>query len=123
MIDRIDRIDKDSMRFKQFVRMFTPQPFYLEANCPSTRDNADLPTESATRKKEERVLLSVPVTMNFTFEQLLSAGQILFLCFLVCAFLTGKAIWQQSFSQLPPGPWGIPVIGKIFFMSVHFSLC
>ncbi|KAL9974635.1 hypothetical protein ACROYT_G011695 [Oculina patagonica] len=52
--------------------------------------------------------------MSFSFEDLSSAGQILLLCFLVCVFLTGKAIWQHTFSKLPPGPWGMPVIGACF---------
>ena len=28
-------------------------------------------------------------------------------------FLSGKAIWEQDFSKLPPGPWGLPVIGTV----------
>ena len=50
--------------------------------------------------------------MSFSFDDFLSAGQILLLCCVVCVFLTGKAIWQNSFSKLPPGPWGMPVIGE-----------
>ncbi|RMX57881.1 hypothetical protein pdam_00023279, partial [Pocillopora damicornis] len=51
--------------------------------------------------------------MSFSFDDFLSAGQILLLCCVVCVFLTGKAIWQNSFSKLPPGPWGMPVIAQI----------
>ncbi|KAJ7374538.1 hypothetical protein OS493_004876 [Desmophyllum pertusum] len=56
------------------------------------------------------------VTMSFSFEDFSAAGQILILCFLVCVFLTGKSIWQHTFSKLPPGPWGMPVIGACFRM-------
>ena len=53
--------------------------------------------------------------MSFLLEDFSSAWQILVLCFLICVFLAGKAVWQQTFSKLPPGPWGMPVIGKLIF--------
>lgn len=58
--------------------------------------------------------------MSFSFADFLSAGQILLLCFLACVFLTGKAIWQNAFSKLPPGPWGMPVIGKVIVVFLTF---
>ena len=41
-----------------------------------------------------------------------SFEQIMFLCFLICLFFFGNAVWERSFSKLPPGPWGLPVVGK-----------
>ena len=55
--------------------------------------------------------------MWFSFPDFLSPGQISVLCLLACVFLTGKAIWRNYFSKLPPGPWGIPVIGEFAFFS------
>ena len=53
--------------------------------------------------------------MSILVEDFLSVGQVLVICLLICVFLTGKAVWQQTFSKLPPGPWGMPVIGKLIF--------
>ena len=55
-------------------------------------------------------------------EDFLSVGQVLVICFLICVFLTGKAVWQQTFSKLPPGPWGMPVIGKLIFFSLSDTI-
>lgn len=63
--------------------------------------------------------ISRAVTMNFMLEELISVGQVVFLCLLQFgAFLVGKAIWQKNASNLPPGPWGIPIIGETF--QTHF---
>ena len=62
--------------------------------------------------------MRLKLSMSFSFEDLPSAIQVLFLCFLVCVFLTGKAIWQHSFCKLPPGPWGIPLIGETTFLYI-----
>lgn len=48
----------------------------------------------------------------FQVEEFPSLGQILFLCVLIFVFLSGKAIWELCTSKLPPGPWGLPVVGK-----------
>ena len=60
----------------------------------------------------------------FGIEEFLpSIGQIVFLCCLMCVLLFGKEIWEHSASHLPPGPWGLPVIGEVFSLrSVAVSL-
>ena len=60
--------------------------------------------------------------MSILMEDFLSAGQVLVICLLICVFLTGKAVWQQTFSKLPPGPWGMPVIGKLIFEFFLFTI-
>ncbi|XP_068679780.1 cytochrome P450 1A1-like [Montipora foliosa] len=50
----------------------------------------------------------------FGIEEFPSVGQIVFLCCLMCVLLFGKEIWEHSASHLPPGPWGLPVIGASF---------
>ena len=57
--------------------------------------------------------MRLKLSMSFSFEDLPSAIQVLFLCFLVCVFLTGKAIWQRFFCKLLSVPWGITLIDEI----------
>ena len=37
---------------------------------------------------------------------------VLFLCLLICVLLSGKAARKHFFPKLPPGPCGLPVVGK-----------
>ena len=55
---------------------------------------------------------AVRMSLLFATEDISTFGQILLLCLLICVFLSGKAIWEHSFSKLPPGPWGLPLIGE-----------
>ena len=74
--------------------------------------------EGASTNKREKLSISslqaIKMSFPFSVEEFSSLGQLLFICFLICVFLSGKAMWEHSFSKLPPGPWGLPVIGKYF---------
>lgn len=52
------------------------------------------------------------MSFSLAADEFSSLGQILLLCILIGVFLSGKAVWEHSFSKLPPGPWGLPVIGR-----------
>lgn len=56
----------------------------------------------------------------FGVEEFPSLGQILLLFVLIFVFLSGKAIWELCTSKLPPGPWGLPVVGKSFCCKSRF---
>ena len=73
-----------------------------------------------TERKTTSAFQLLMATMSFSFADFLSVGQILLLCFLACVFLAGKAMWQNAFSKLPPGPWGMPVIGKVTYFCAIF---
>lgn len=50
--------------------------------------------------------------MNFSLEHLYSIGESLFLCSLLLVLLSAYGLLKNYFSKLPPGPWGLPIIGK-----------
>ncbi|XP_022794081.1 cytochrome P450 1A1-like isoform X1 [Stylophora pistillata] len=51
---------------------------------------------------------------SFSITDSLSAAPILLFCFMTCFFLKRKSARENSFSNLPPGPWGLPAIGACF---------
>lgn len=52
--------------------------------------------------------------MKMFLEDFSLFGQSLFLCSLVLVLYFAREFWRRKFSKLPPGPWGLPVIGAIF---------
>lgn len=50
--------------------------------------------------------------MNFSPEDFYSLGKSLFLCSLILVLLSAYGLLKNYFSKLPPGPWGLPIIGK-----------
>ena len=62
------------------------------------------------------------MSFYFSVDEFLSHGLIFLLCLLICVFLSGKATWERFFSKLPPGPWGLPIIGNTFIVVASFLL-
>ena len=60
------------------------------------------------------------MSFSLVADEFSSLGQILLLCILIGVFLSGKAVWENSFSKLPPGPWGLPVIGRKYSPKLSF---
>ena len=56
--------------------------------------------------------LHCEMIMNFSPEDLYSLGKSFFLCSLVLVLLSAYGLLKNYFSKLPPGPWGLPIIGK-----------
>ncbi|XP_068695896.1 cytochrome P450 1A1-like [Montipora foliosa] len=52
--------------------------------------------------------------MKMFLEDFSLLGQSLFLCSLVLVLYFAREFWRRKFSKLPPGPWGLPLIGAIF---------
>ena len=61
------------------------------------------------------------MSFSLAADEFSSLGQILMLCILICVFLSGKAVWKHSFSKLPPGPWGLPLIGRKYLPKLSFT--
>lgn len=60
--------------------------------------------------------------MNFSLEHLYSIGESLFLCSLLLVLLSAYGLLKNYFSKLPPGPWGLPIIGACFRISKNAHL-
>lgn len=65
-------------------------------------------------KSKRRPMLTFPCLVSMSFSSV--AGQFLFLCFLLCVFLT--RIWQLNFSMLAQGPRGVK--GKFILQRAYF---